>query len=52
MRKVYEEMLIKKIKDMLWANDRDLVAIERVDNGTIFTYNNYKIIIQSDPIEN
>ena len=47
-----EEMLIKKIKDMLWANDKDLVAIEKVDNSTNFVYNNYKVIIQHNPIEN
>lgn len=46
-----EEMLIKKIKDMLWSNDKDLVAIEKVDNSTNFVYNNYKVIIQHNPIE-
>lgn len=46
-----EEMLIKKIKDMLWANDKDLVAIEKVDKGINFVYNNYKVIIQHNPIE-
>ena len=47
-----EEKLIKKIKDMLWTNDKDLVAIEKVDNNINFIYNNYKITIQSNPIEN
>ena len=47
-----EEKLIKKIKDMLWTNDKDLVAIEKVDNNINFIYNNYKITIQSIPIEN
>ena len=47
-----EEMLIKKIKDMLWANDKDLVAIEKVDNSIKFVFNNYNVIIQYDPIEN
>ena len=46
-----EEMLIKKIKDMLWVN-KDLVAIEKVDNSINFVYNNYKVIIQHNPIEN
>ena len=47
-----EEMLIKKIKDMLWVNCKDLVAIVNVDNGIKFVYNNYEVIIQHDPIEN
>lgn len=47
-----EEKLIKKIKDMLWTNDKDLVAIEKVDNAINFIYNNYKITIQTNPIEN
>lgn len=47
-----EENLIKKIKDMLWANDKDLVAIEKDDNNINFIYNNYKITIQKNPIEN
>ena len=47
-----EEKLIKKIKDMLWTNDKDLVAIEKVDNSINFIYNNYKIPIQTNPIEN
>ena len=47
-----EEKLIKKIKDMLWTNDKDLVAIEKVDNNINFIYNNYKITIQTNPIEN
>ena len=47
-----EEKLIKKIKDMLWTNDKDLVAIEKVDNSINFIYNNYKITIQPNPIEN
>ena len=47
-----EEMLIQKIKDMLWANDKDLVAIEKVDNSINFVYNNYNVIIQHNTIEN
>ena len=47
-----EEKLIKKIKDMLWTNDKDLVAIEKFDNSINFIYNNYKITIQTNPIEN
>ena len=47
-----EEKLIKKIKDMLWTNDKDLVAIEKINNGVNFIYNNYKITIQTNPIEN
>lgn len=47
-----EENLIKKIKDMLWTNDKDLLAIEKVDNNINFIYNNYKITIQTNPIEN
>lgn len=47
-----EEKLIKQIKDMLWTNDKDLVAIEKVDNNINFIYNNYKITIQTNPIEN
>ena len=47
-----EEMLIKKIKDMLWTNCKDLEAIVNIDNGIKFIYNNYNVIIQHNPIEN
>ena len=40
-----EEMLIKKINDMLGANSKDLVAMEKVDNGIKYA-SDHKVLVE------